>query len=221
MFNKKETALKIAESLLQIKAIKLEIKNPFTWASGLKSPIYCDNRISLSYPAIRTYIRHCLAEVITEEFGAINMISGVATAGIAQGVLVAEELGLPFSYVRSSPKEHGMSKLIEGEVKSGQRVVVIEDLISTGNSSLKAVQALRDAGCEVAGMAAIFSYGLKTADENFKKAKCKLVCLSNYSVLIDQALASGYINENELIILKKWREDPESWYTELLEKTDK
>jgi orotate phosphoribosyltransferase len=217
MFNKKETALKVAESLLQIKAIKLQTKNPFTWASGWKSPIYCDNRISLSYPAIRTYIRHSLAEAITDEFGVINMIAGVATAGIPQGVLVAEELGLPFSYVRSAPKDHGMSNLIEGEVKSGQRVVIIEDLISTGSSSLKAVQALREVGCEVAGMAAIFSYGFKIAEENFRKAKCKLVCLSNYSVLIDQALASGYIDENELIMLKRWREDPENWSSEVLE----
>ncbi|HMR20353.1 MAG TPA: orotate phosphoribosyltransferase, partial [Sphingobacterium sp.] len=167
MNNLNEVEQKIAESLLQIKAIKLQPKNPFTWASGWKSPIYCDNRIALSHPSIRTYIRQKLSELIQDEFGAVEMISGVATAGIPQGVLVAQELGLPFTYVRASAKDHGRNNLIEGEVVSGQRVVVIEDLVSTGKSSLQAVRALREAGCNVGGLVSIFSYGLDVAVQNF------------------------------------------------------
>lgn len=211
MLNKKEIALKVAEFLLQIKAIKLQPTNPFTWASGWKSPIYCDNRVSLSHPSIRTYIRQNLSAMITEEYGSVDLIAGVATAGIPQGALVAQELGLPFAYVRSSAKEHGLSNQIEGEVAPGQRVVIIEDLISTGSSSLKAVHALREAGCEVLGLAAIFTYGFKQADDNFKKAKCKYISLSNYSVMTEQALSSGYINDKEALALKKWKEDPENW----------
>ena len=165
-----DIALKTAEYLLQIKAIKLNLQNPFTWASGWKSPIYCDNRKTLSYPKIRTYIRQQFADLIRNEFGVPDVIAGVATGAIAQGALVAQELGLPFVYVRSAPKEHGMANLIEGVIESRQSVVVIEDLISTGGSSLKAVEALRDAGCDVKGMAAIFTYGFPKATESFAKA---------------------------------------------------
>src|SRR6201996_3235825 len=165
MFNNSETEQQVAEFLLQIKAIKLQPNNPFTWASGWKSPIYCDNRVTLSHPTIRTYIRQQLTQVIQEKFGAVGCIAGVATAGIPQGVLVAQEMGLPFIYVRAKPKEHGTGSLIEGEIKTGERIVVIEDLISTGKSSLQAVEALRGAGHDVAGLAAIFSYGFDVADE--------------------------------------------------------
>src|SRR6201985_1222720 len=178
MFNKSEIEQQVAEFLLQIKAIKLQPDNPFTWASGWKSPIYCDNRITLSHPTIRTYIRQKLTLVIQEEFGAIGCIAGVATAGIPQGALVAQELGLPFIYVRSKPKDHGTGSMIEGDDMSGKRVVVVEDLISTGKSSLQAVSALRDAGYEIAGLAAIFTYGFDVADENFKNAKCPYFALS-------------------------------------------
>ncbi len=206
-----EIEQKIAEFLLQIKAIKLEPKNPFTWASGLKSPIYCDNRITLSYPTIRTYIRQKFSEVIHEEFGSIDMISGVATAGIPQGVLVAQDLGVPFTYVRSDAKSHGRQNLIEGEVVDGQRVVVIEDLISTGKSSLKAVQALRDVGCNVVGLVSIFTYSLPIAEENFKEAKCRLISLSNYETLIKYAFDNQYINESDAALLEEWRLNPEDW----------
>src|SRR5690554_1941153 len=172
MNNMNEVAQKIAESLLQIKAIKLQPQNPFTWASGWKSPIYCDNRISLSHLAIRTYIRQKLSEVVQDAFGSVEMISGVATAGIPQGVLVAQDLGLPFTYVRSSNKEHDRQNFNQGGIGNGQRVVVIEDLISTGKSRLKAVEALREAGCNVVGLVSIFNYGFEEAKENFQAAKC-------------------------------------------------
>lgn len=206
-----ESALKIAEFLLQIKAIKLQPTKPFTWASGWNSPIYCDNRVTLSYPKIRTYIRQQYVNSILEEFGRPDIIAGVATGGIAQGALVAQELGLPFVYVRSEAKKHGMTNMIEGVVEKGQSVVVIEDLISTGGSSLKAVEALREAGCDVKGMVAIFTYGFKTAADNFKKAKCKLVTLSDYDTLIKQALQADYIAEKNLKSLKEWRENPAEW----------
>ncbi len=206
-----ESALKIAEFLLQIKAIKLEPNKPFTWASGWKSPIYCDNRVTLSYPKVRTYIRQEFVNNILETFGKPDVIAGVATGGIAQGALIAQELGLPFIYVRSEAKKHGMTNMIEGVVEKGQSVVVIEDLISTGGSSLKAVEALREAGCEVKGMAAIFTYGFKTAHDNFKKAKCKVITLSNYDTLITQALETEYITEKDLKSLKEWRENPAEW----------
>ena len=201
----------MAEFLLQIKAIKLQPDNPFTWASGWKSPIYCDNRVTLSHPTIRTYIRQKLVQIIQEEFGSVGCIAGVATAGIPQGVLVAQELGLPFIYVRSKPKDHGTGSLIEGEVIPGQRVVVVEDLISTGKSSLQAVQALKDAGCAVAGLAAIFSYGFDQATENFKEAKCKFVTLSNYNALLEYAQENNYISRAESEILSKWRISPSTW----------
>lgn len=207
----KEVALKTAEFLLQIKAIKLDNSNPFTWASGWKSPIYCDNRKTLSYPQIRNNIRQELVNIINEEFGDVDVIAGVATAGIAQGVLVAQDLGKPFVYVRSSSKDHGLENKIEGDVNSGQSVVVVEDLVSTGGSSLNAVKALEEAGCKVKGMVAIFTYGFKTAEDNFKKAKCKLFTLSNYETLIKQALETGYIKESDVSSLNKWREDPANW----------
>jgi orotate phosphoribosyltransferase len=206
-----ESALKIAEFLLQVKAIKLQPQNPYTWASGWKSPIYCDNRVTLSYPGVRTYIRQEFVNAIMENFGKPDVIAGVATGGIAQGALVAQEMGLPFVYVRSEAKKHGLTNMIEGVVEAGQSVVVIEDLISTGGSSLKAVEALREAGCEVKGMAAIFTYGFKTATDNFKKGKCKLVTLSNYDTMITQALQSNYITDNDLKSLQAWRENPAEW----------
>jgi orotate phosphoribosyltransferase len=208
---KKDIALKTAEYLLQIKAIKLNLQNPFTWASGWKSPIYCDNRKTLSYPAIRTFIRQQFAEIVREEFGLPDVIAGVATGAIAQGALVAQELGLPFIYVRSAPKDHGLTNLIEGNLEAGQSVVVIEDLISTGGSSLKAVEAIREAGCEVKGMAAIFTYGFNKATEGFKKANCKLVTLSDYNTLLEQAVDSSFIKEADLAYLSTWRESPETW----------
>lgn len=211
MNNLNEVEQKIAESLLQIKAIKLQPKNPFTWASGWKSPIYCDNRITLSYPAIRTYIRQQLCQLIHEEFGAVEMVSGVATAGIPQGVLVAQDLGLPFTYVRSSAKDHGRQNLIEGEAVSGQRVVVVEDLISTGKSSLLAVEALREAGCSVVGLVSIFTYGLDQAVKNFADAKCPFFSLCNYDALIKVAVENGYILESDVTLLEQWRRDPAAW----------
>ncbi|MCW3071633.1 MAG: Orotate phosphoribosyltransferase [Bacteroidetes bacterium] len=206
-----ESALKVAEFLLQIKAIKLQPNKPFTWASGWKSPIYCDNRVTLSYPKVRTYIRQQFVNAINEKYAKPDVIAGVATGGIAQGALVAQELGLPFVYIRSEAKKHGLTNMIEGVVEKGQSVVVIEDLISTGGSSLKAVEALREAGCEVKGMAAIFTYGFQAAEDNFKNAKCKLLTLSDYETLIRQALQSKYVTEKDLKSLQEWRENPAEW----------
>ena len=211
MFNTTETEQQVAEFLLQIKAIKLQPNNPFTWVSGWKSPIYCDNRITLSHPTARTYIRQQLTQLIQEKFGAVGCIAGVATAGIPQGVLVAQELGLPFIYVRSKPKEHGRGNMIEGDVLTGKRVVVIEDLISTGKSSLQAVEALREAGYDVAGLAAIFTYEFDIATENFNEAKCPFVTLSNYSALIKYAEQNQYITPDDALLLKQWREAPSVW----------
>jgi len=211
MFDKSEIEQQVAEFLLQIKAIKLQPNNPFTWASGWKSPIYCDNRITLSHPTIRTYIRQQLTRMIQEKFGAVGCIAGVATAGIPQGALVAQELGLPFIYVRSKPKDHGTGNMIEGDVLTGKRVVVIEDLISTGKSSLQAVEALRAADYDVAGLAAIFSYGFDIAEDNFKEANCPFVTLSNYGALIKYASENQYILPNDVEVLKQWRESPSTW----------
>ncbi len=206
-----DPAVKVAEFLLQIKAIKLQPENPFTWASGWKSPIYCDNRKTLSYPSIRTYIRQQFVETINTHFAKPDVIAGVATGGIAQGALVAQELGLPFVYVRSEAKKHGLTNMIEGDVESGQTVVVIEDLISTGGSSLKAVNALREKGCNVKGMVAIFTYGFDEALKNFEEAKCSLKTLSNYSTLIDTAVNKKYINESSVANLNDWRNNPAEW----------
>ncbi len=217
MYNKSEIEQKVAEFLLQIKAIKLQPNNPFTWASGIKSPIYCDNRITLSYPAVRTYIRQKLTELIQEEYGPAGVIAGVATAGIPQGALVAQELGLPFIYVRATVKEHGTGKLIEGEINPNQRVVLVEDLISTGKSSIQAVETLRNAGYEVAGLAAIFSYGFNIATENFNNAKCKFKTLSNYPALISYAAENNYISDNDLTLLNDWSNNPTEWGKEIVQ----
>jgi orotate phosphoribosyltransferase len=211
-----DPAFKIAEFLLQIKAIKLQPENPFTWASGWKSPIYCDNRKTLSYPQIRTYIRQQFVATIQEQFGKPDVIAGVATGGIAQGALVAQDMGLPFVYVRSEAKKHGLTNMIEGVVESGQSVVVIEDLISTGGSSLKAVQALRDAGCVVKGMVAIFTYDFDAAAKNLADAKCVTATLTDYARLIQQALNKGYISEKDVESLQQWRQSPDTWQQEVV-----
>lgn len=201
----------LAEKLLKISAIKLQPENPFVWASGWNSPIYTDNRRTLSYPEVRTFIKVELCRVIMENFGEVDAIAGVATGAIAQGALVAETLGLPYVYVRSAPKDHGLENLIEGNLKPGQKVVVIEDLISTGGSSLKAVEAIRNAGCEVIGMAAIFTYGFPVAARKFKSAQVELITLSNYNAMLETALGTNYIKPEDLETLQEWRKDPASW----------
>lgn len=211
MHQNKEVAENVAKSLLQIKAVKLSPDNPFTWASGWKSPIYCDNRLTLSYPQIRTFIRQEFVKMISEEVGHIDIVVGVATGGIAMGALIAQDLGLPFAYVRSSQKAHGMTNQIEGVVESGQRAVVIEDLISTGGSSMKAVDALREAKVNVKALIAIFNYGFDVAAKRFEDAKCRMMSLSDYDALVEYAVASDYIMSKDLNKLKKWREDPENW----------
>jgi orotate phosphoribosyltransferase len=205
------SAKKTAEYLLQIKAIKLQPSNPFTWASGWKSPIYCDNRKTLSFPAVRSFIRDSFAALIRELYPQASLIAGVATGAIAHGALVADQLGLPFIYVRSGAKEHGLGNQIEGYYEKGQKVVVVEDLISTGGSSLNAVRALRDAGCEVLGMVAIFTYEFGKASDSFEAEKCRLNTLSNYTILINTAEQTGYITESDVETLRKWREDPSVW----------
>jgi len=206
-----KSAKKIAEYLLQIKAIKLQPSNPFTWASGWKSPIYCDNRKTLSFPEVRSFIRDSFAGVVKEYYPGAELVAGVATGAIAHGALVAEKLGLPFIYVRSEAKEHGLGNQIEGYYEKGQKVVVIEDLISTGGSSLGAVRALREAGCDVLGMAAIFTYEFSKSADGFKAAGCELHTLSNYSVLISTAVDTGYITNDDIETLKRWRLDPAGW----------
>jgi orotate phosphoribosyltransferase len=210
IFNK-DTAEKTAELLLQINAIKLNPRNPFTWASGWNSPIYCDNRITLSFPAVRNYIRDEFSKNIEKQFGKPDVIAGVATGAIGIGVLVAESLGLPFVYVRPEPKKHGRLNQVEGFLQKGQNVVVIEDLISTGNSSLLAVEALKEAGANVKGMAAIFSYGFEIATENFKNANVDLYTLSNYENLLPLAVSKKYITEEEELALQNWRKSPSTW----------
>ena len=205
MLHNKETAITTAELLLKIKAVKLSPNDLFTWASGIKSPIYCDNRVTLSYPEIRTFIRQHFVKAIEEHFPEPELVAGVATAGIAQGALVAQELGLPFAYVRSGKKDHGLTNQIEGEVRAGQNVVVVEDLISTGGSSLSVVQALKDAGCRIAGMVAIFTYNLPKAQKAFEEAGCRLVTLCDYETLIQRASETGYIKEEEIKILKDFK----------------
>jgi len=201
----------LAKKLLKIKAVKLQPANPFTWASGWKSPIYCDNRKTLSYPALRNFIKLELTHKIIENFEKVTTIAGVATGAIAQGAMVADELNLPFVYIRSTPKGHGLENLIEGDLKPGSKVVVVEDLISTGGSSLKAIEAVRNAGCDVIGMVAIFTYGFAVADELFKDAKVKWIALCNYDTILDEALKTDYIDESEIKTLQEWRKDPANW----------
>lgn len=201
----------VAKKLLEISAIKLNVENPFSWASGWKSPIYCDNRLSLSYPEVRTFIKNQLANTIKENFDEVEAIAGVATAGIPQGALVADTLNIPFIYVRSKPKGHGMENLIEGKITAGQKVVVIEDLVSTGGSSLKAIEALKKSEFSVLGMVSIFTYGFPIAEENFTKEKVKLISLSSYNELIDAALNLNFVTQEQISDLKKWRENPATW----------
>jgi len=201
----------VAEKLLKIKAVKLQPANPFTWASGWKSPIYCDNRKTLSYPGVRTFIKLELARVISEKYEDADAIAGVATGAIAQGALVADLLGLPFVYIRATPKDHGLENLIEGELRPGSKVVVIEDLVSTGGSSLKAVEAVRNFGCEVVGMVAIFTHGFPVATKQFSDAKVTLTTLSNYDAVIEEAVRTDYIDESEITTLQEWRKDPANW----------
>ena len=200
-----------AEKLLKIKAVKLQPSNPFTWASGWKSPIYCDNRKLMSYPAIRNFIKVEFARIILEKYPQVEAIAGVATGAIAPGAIVADALGLPFVYVRSVPKDHGLENLIEGDLKPRQKVVVIEDLISTGQSSLKAVEAIRQSGSDVLGMVAIFTYGFPAAETNMKEARVELTALTNYDAILDEALQIDYIAESEVKTLQDWRRNPETW----------
>jgi len=214
IFNK-DTATKTAELLLQINAIKLNSKNPFTWASGWKSPIYCDNRVILSFPVIRNYIKDEFAKNIEKQFGKPDVIAGVATGAIGIGILVAQELGLPFVYVRPEAKKHGRLNQVEGFLQKGQNVVVVEDLISTGNSSLMAVEALKNEGANIKGMAAVFTYGFDVATTNFKNANVDLYTLSNYENLLDLAVTKEYITESEQDLLKEWRKNPSEWNVEV------
>lgn len=206
-----KTALDVAAKLLEIEAIKINYKTPFIWSSGWKSPIYCDNRLALSYPSIRTRIKENLAEAIRSNYPEAECIAGVATAGIPQGALVADQLELPFVYVRPKPKEHGMGNLIEGKIEKGQKVVLVEDLISTGGSSLKAAQAMKEAGFNVIGMVAIFTYGFDIAEKSFEEAKVPLTCLSDFNHLLQQAVKNNYLDENQLVYVKSWRLDPGHW----------
>ena len=207
----KEIAKQTAELLLKIKAIKLSPDNPFTWASGWKSPIYCDNRITLSYPTVRNFLKQEIAKLVENKYGKPDVIAGVATGAIAIGILVAQELGVPFIYVRPEPKKHGRKNQIEGFLEPNQNVVVIEDLISTGKSSLNAVTALKEANANVKGMIAIFSYGFELATDNFKDYGVELTTLSNYNYLIEQALDSDYINQSQSRLLEEWRISPSTW----------
>ncbi|HOY37813.1 MAG: orotate phosphoribosyltransferase [Bacteroidales bacterium] len=204
-------AKQIAEQLLQIKAIKLDPTNHFTWASGWYSPIYCDNRKTLSFPEVRTFIRDSFVKIIGMNFGDFDVVAGVATGAIAQGALVADALKKPFVYVRSKPKDHGLENLIEGYLEKGKKVLVVEDLISTGGSSLGAVKAVRAENCEVVGMVAIFSYGFDVAKTSFENENVKLVALSNYDVLIEHAIETGYIKAEQLKTLQEWRVNPSVW----------
>ena len=200
-----------ASRLLNVKAIKLQPNDPFTWASGWKSPFYCDNRKTLSFPELRNFVKLELVHAVLEHFADAEGVAGVATGAIAQGALVADALHLPFSYVRSKPKDHGLANLIEGEVKPGMKVVVVADLISTGGSSLKAVEALRQAGCEVVGMVASYTYGFPVAEQAFAEAGVKLVTLTDYEHVVAQALETGYIAETDVEVLNEWRKDPANW----------
>ncbi|MEE0870417.1 MAG: orotate phosphoribosyltransferase [Bacteroidaceae bacterium] len=200
-----------AEKLLKVKAIKLQPTNPFTWASGWKSPFYCDNRKTLSYPDLRSFVKIETSRLILERFPEAEAVAGVATGAIPQGAMVADTLNMPFVYVRSKPKDHGLENLIEGELKPGTKVVVVEDLISTGGSSLKAVEAIRNYGCEVVGMVASYTYGFDVAEKAFKEAGVELVTLTNYEAVVAQALSTGYIKEEEVELLNQWRKAPSEW----------
>ena len=203
-----------ASQLLEVKAIKLQPNNPFTWASGWKSPFYCDNRKTLSFPRLRSFVKLELCHLIQAEFPEAEAVAGVATGAIAQGALVADQLGLPFCYVRSKAKDHGMQNLIEGQVAEGAKVVVVEDLISTGGSSLKAVEALRQAGVEVVGMVASYTYGFPVAEEAFREAGVRLVTLTDYEAVVEQAAQTGYIKEEDKAVLAEWRKSPSTWKQE-------
>ncbi len=205
------TAAKIAEYLLEINAVKLSPDAPFTWTSGWKSPIYSDNRLSLSHPHVRNFIKTSLGELVKSEFPEAQAIIGVATAGIAPGALVADEINLPFGYVRSEAKKHGMGKQVEGDIKPGQKVVVVEDLVSTGKSSLQAVQSLREYGCEVLGMVSIFTYGFDAAKLAFDEAQCPYFSLSNYNVLVEVAASKNLIQPEQMNVLAEWRKSPDTW----------
>ncbi|MFA6403809.1 MAG: orotate phosphoribosyltransferase [Salinivirgaceae bacterium] len=211
MIHSNELAKQVAKQLLQIKAIKLKPSKPFIWASGMKSPIYCDNRKALSYPSVRSFICDAFVKTIQDQYPKVDVIAGVATGAIAHGVLVAQALNKPFIYVRSDAKKHGLENLVEGHLEKGQRVVVIEDLVSTGGSSLKAVEALREAGANIEGLLAIFSYGFPKAAESFATANCELNTLSNYQTLIEIAFETGYITDSDIHLLKKWRDNPDDW----------
>ena len=200
-----------AEKLLKVKAIKLQPEQPFTWASGWKSPFYCDNRKTLAFPALRTFVKLQLSRIVAELYPEADAIAGVATGAIAQGALVADELALPFAYVRSKPKDHGMANLIEGDLQPGMKEVVVEDLISTGGSSLKAVEALRQHGCEVLGMVAAYTYGFPVAEEAFAAAGVTLTTLTNYEAVVETALQTGYIEQSHVPMLAAWRKDPANW----------
>ena len=200
-----------AEKLLKVKAIKLQPEQPFTWASGWKSPFYCDNRKTLAFPALRTFVKLQLSRIVAELYPEADAIAGVATGAIAQGALVADELALPFAYVRSKPKDHGMANLIEGDLQPGMKVVVVEDLISTGGSSLKAVEVLRQHGCEVLGMVAAYTYGFPVAEEAFAAAGVTLTTLTNYEAVVETAQQTGYIEQSHVPMLAAWRKDPANW----------
>ncbi|MGB0428648.1 MAG: orotate phosphoribosyltransferase [Flavobacteriales bacterium] len=214
MIESLDTALQTADFLLQIKAIKLNPTTPFTWASGWKSPIYCDNRIILSHHATRLYIKEQLAKLIEQRYGKPDVIAGVATGAIAHGVLVAQHLGVPFVYVRPEPKKHGRKNQIEGYLEKGQSVVIVEDLISTGTSSLKAYEALKEFGAVVKGMAAIFTYDFEVSKRNFEDAQCDFFTLSNYPLMLEKAAEQGYLTESEQKLLELWRENPADWSPE-------
>jgi len=210
----KKVARLLAEKLLKISALKLQPANPFVWASGWNSPIYTDNRRTLSYPEMRSFIKLELSRLIMENFPEVDAVAGVATGAIAQGALVADELNLPYVYVRSTPKDHGLENLIEGDLRPGQKVVVVEDLVSTGKSSLKAVEAIRNAGCEVVGMVALFTYGFPVAEANFAEGNVRLLTLSDYSAMLEVALETEYITEDDIETLHNWRTDPANWVPE-------
>ena len=203
----------IANLLLQIKAIKINVAKPFQWASGWKSPIYCDNRKTLSYPKIRNVIKEQFIKLINNKFNNVEAIAGIATGAIAIGAIIADALNLPFLYVRSNQKDHGLQNLVEGEILPNQRIVIVEDLVSTGGSSLKAVKALQEINCDILGMIAIFTYKFKTTETRFNEAGCKLYTLCNYDSLIDRAIKTGYINSEEIELIRQWHENPENWGT--------